>query len=61
MNLSAPKEITFWIAVIIWIVALVGAFVPSINTVMIGPQGLHFWLALLAGLILMLGSLFKGV
>jgi len=61
MDLSAPKQITFWVALIIWIIALIGAWLPSINTIMIGPQGLHFWLALLAGLILALGSFLKGL
>lgn len=61
MTLSAPKQITFWIAVIIWIVALIGAFVPAIKDVMIVELGLHFWLALLAGLILAIGNVFEGV
>lgn len=61
MKFSAPKQITWWIAVIIWIIALVGAFVEAISGIKIGPQGLHFWLALLSGLILALGTLLEGL
>ena len=61
MKLSAPRQITFWIAVIVWIIALIGAFVPAISDVIIADQGLHFWLALLAGLILVIGNLLEGV
>ncbi len=61
MSLSAPKQITFWIAVIIWIVALIGAWVTAVTDIVIVEQGLHFWLALLAGLILAVGNVFEGV
>ncbi len=61
MNLSAPKKVTWWIAVIVWVIALIGAFVPAIRDVAIGPQGLHFWLAIIAGLILALGTLIEGL
>ena len=61
MKLSAPKQITFWIAVIIWIVALIGAFVPAIKDIVIVNQGLHFWLAIIAGLILALANFLDGL
>lgn len=61
MDLSPPKQVTFWIAVIIWVVALIGAFVPAISDIVIVQQGLHFWLALIAGLILAAGNAVKGL
>ena len=54
MNLSAPKGITFWIALILAIIALVAFFVPFIPV----PA---FWVLLVAFIVLMLGNLIKGM
>jgi hypothetical protein len=62
MKLSPPKQITFWVAVIIWIVALVMAFLPQTKDVIaFASQTWQYWLALLAGLILALGNILNGL
>lgn len=55
MNLSEPKQITFWIAVVVAIVGLLGQlFIPAL-------AGLAFWLVLIAFVILALGNLMEGL
>ena len=62
MTLSAPKQATFWIAVILWLLGLIGAFVPAINDLFtIVDMGAAFWLAILGGLILAIGNLMEGI
>jgi hypothetical protein len=55
-NLSAPKNITFCIALIIAVAALLMMVIPSFN-VILSPV----WWALIAFAILALGNLFKGL
>jgi len=52
--LSAPKVITFWIAVILAIIGLVFFFLPAV-------AAYAFWVLLVAFIILMLGCLIKGM
>ena len=54
MNLSAPTQIVFWIAVVVAVVAIVSTFVaiPVIS-------GYAFWVAILAFVILAGGTLMK--
>jgi hypothetical protein len=54
MNLSAPSQIVFWIAVIVAIVAIVGTFVAI---PVVTPYA--FWVAILAFVILAGGNLMK--
>ena len=54
MNLSAPKNITFYIAVIVALIALIGYFVASLS-------GVAPWLMLIAFVILALGNLLEGL
>ena len=56
MKLSAPKNITWWIAVILGVLGLLGNFVtlPVIS-------GLSFWLLLLGFAILAVATFVEGV
>lgn len=55
MKLSAPKQVTFWIAVILAILGLLGQLVtiPVIS-------GLAFWLVIVGFVILAIGNLIEG-
>ncbi|NMC13095.1 MAG: hypothetical protein GYA34_09460 [Chloroflexi bacterium] len=55
MELSEPKQITFWIAVII---AVLGVLAQLITIPVL--SGIAFWLVVIAFIILMLGNLLKG-
>jgi hypothetical protein len=62
VKLSVPKMWTFIIAVILWLIGLIGAFVPAINNVFtIADFGAAFWIGMLGGLILAIGNLFDGI
>ena len=54
MNLNAPTQVVFWIAVIIAILAIIGTFVaiPVISQY-------AFWVAILAFVVLAGGTLMK--
>jgi hypothetical protein len=54
MNLSAPSQIVFWIAVVVAVLAIVGTFVaiPVISSY-------AFWVAILAFVILAGGTLMR--
>lgn len=56
MQLSAPKQVTFWISVALAVLSVVFKIVPSLN-------GLGFagWFALLAFLVLAAGNVFEGL
>ena len=56
MNLSEPKQITFWIAVVVAVVALLAQLItiPVLS-------GLAFWLLLIAFIILAAGNLMEGL
>jgi hypothetical protein len=54
MNLSAPKNITFYVAVVIAVVALVGYFVAALSA--FAP-----WLMLVAFVVLAAGNLLEGL
>ena len=56
MNLSAPKQVTFWVAVVIGLVGLVASFVPI---PVLSP--LAFWIVVLGFVILVLGNLLQGL
>lgn len=55
MKLSAPKKNTFWIALVIAIIAVVASFV-SIPVLTINA----FWVLLIAFVLLLLGTFIKG-
>ncbi len=56
MNLSAPKQITFWIAVVLAVLSVVFKLVPSLSNF-----GVAGWLALIAFLVLAAGNVFEGL
>ena len=54
MKLSAPKNITFYVAVVLAVIALIGFFVASMTA--FAP-----WILLVAFIVLALGVLFEGL
>ena len=56
MNLKAPKQITFWIAVVIAVVGVLAKLVTI--PIVTGNSG---WLILIAFLLLAAGNLFAGL
>ena len=57
MKLTAPKVITFVIAVALGVLAFIGRFAPSVA--LIGPY--NFWLMFIGWLVLVFGVLIKGL
>jgi hypothetical protein len=57
MKLTPPKVITFWIAIILGVLGLLGALVPSIAV--IGSYAI--WFALAGLVLLVLGLIVKGL
>jgi type IV secretory pathway TrbL component len=56
MRLHAPKNVTFWIALILVIIGIIARLVP------LGVISTYFWVLILAGYILLaLGVLLKGL
>jgi hypothetical protein len=56
MNLSTPKQITFWIAVVLAVLGVVFKLVPGLTNL-----GVAGWLALVAFLVLAAGNVFEGL
>jgi threonine/homoserine/homoserine lactone efflux protein len=56
MQLSAPKQITFWIAVVIAVLGIIASLV-SIPVL----SGFAFWLVVIAFVVLALGNLVDGM
>lgn len=54
MNLSTPKNITFYVAVVLAVIALIGFFVVAMEP--FAP-----WLMLVAFVVLAAGNLFEGL
>ena len=56
MNLSAPKQVTFWIAVVIAVLGVLASLVtiPVLS-------GFAFWLVVIGFVILVIGNLAEGV
>lgn len=54
MNLSAPKNVTFYVSVVLAVVGLIGYFVASLSP--FAP-----WLMLIAFVVLALGVLLEGL
>ncbi|MBN1536466.1 MAG: hypothetical protein JW908_07025 [Anaerolineales bacterium] len=55
MNLSEPKQITFWIAVVLAVLGILAQLVtiPVLS-------GFAFWLVVLGFIVLFLGNILKG-
>ncbi len=56
MKLSAPKQITFWIAVVLAVLSVLFKLVPQLTT-----YGIAGWLALIAFVVLAAGNVFEGL
>jgi threonine/homoserine/homoserine lactone efflux protein len=56
MQLSAPKQITFWIAVVLAVLGVLASLV-SIPVL----SGFAFWLVVLAFVVLAVGNLVEGI
>lgn len=56
MQLSAPKQVTFWVAVVVGLVGLVSSFVaiPVLS-------GFAFWIVVLGFVILIAANLMEGL
>jgi threonine/homoserine/homoserine lactone efflux protein len=56
MQISAPKQITFWIAVVIAVIGVIAglASIPVLS-------GFAFWLVVIAFVVLALGNLVDGM
>jgi len=65
MNLSAPKNVTFYIAVVLWVLGLIAVLsnaLASLNFLAFGVNGsAGATLALLGGLVLVLGCVLDGM
>lgn len=62
MKLSTPKNVTFYIAAVLWLLGLLGIWVTQISAAATPMgQGLHVWLLALGGLVLILGNVLDGV
>ena len=56
MKLSTPKNITFWIAVVLAVLGLLGFLVPTLPVI----GGFAFWLVLVGFVVLALGNILEG-
>ncbi len=56
MNLSAPKQATFWVAVAVAVIGILVKLIPTI-----GLSGYGGWLVLIAFVILAAGNLLQGL
>jgi len=57
MKLNAPKQITWWIALVLTVVGLIGQLVESIPI----AHPYAFWLVLVAAILLLLATYFEGL
>ena len=57
MKLSTPKMVTFWIAVVLGVLGLIGKLVPSLP--LIGPFA--FWFLFVGFVLLVLGLMVDGL
>ena len=57
MKLSAPKQTTFWVCVIVGLLGVVGKLVPSLP--LLGPFA--FWLVVIAFVLLVLSVTTTGL
>ena len=57
MKLTPPKMITFWIAVVLGVLGLIGKLAPT--TAVIGPNA--FWFVFVGFVLLVLGLFVKGL
>ncbi|MDD5467079.1 MAG: hypothetical protein PHS96_04675 [Anaerolineales bacterium] len=56
MKLSAPKQVTFWIAVIVGVLGILAGLIT-----IPGLSGFAFWLVVIGFIILAFGNLMEGL
>lgn len=56
MNLSAPKQITFWIAVALAVIGVIAKLVPTL-----GISAYAGWLVIIGFAVLAAGNVFEGL
>jgi threonine/homoserine/homoserine lactone efflux protein len=56
MNFSAPKQITWWIAVVVGVLGILASLVPSL-----GFAGFAFWLVVIAFALLAVATVVEGL
>jgi hypothetical protein len=54
MRLSAPKNLTWWIAVVLGVLGLIGTFVPAMSS-------FNFWLVFLGFALLAVATMIEGL
>ncbi len=59
MELSPPKNITFYAGVILWVMGLIAPYLPFLKNFPIQGLGSGFVFAILGGLVLILGNVLK--
>jgi len=58
MKLSAPKNVTFWVAAVLGILGIVGTMAPSFPLI---GGAIGFWFLLVGFALLVFGNLLKGL
>lgn len=62
MKLTPPAQATFLVGALLWLLGLLGAFMPQINGLFSAAgMGAAFWLAVIGGLVLIAGNVMDGV
>lgn len=56
MKLSAPKQTTFWVAVIVAVVGIILRLLPTLAF-----SSLGFWLVVIGFIILVIGNVYEGI
>ena len=57
MKLSPPKQLTFWVSVIIGVLGILGQLIPSLPVV----SDYSFWLVTIGFVLLVLGNALTGL
>ncbi len=58
MKLSAPKQVTFWVAVVVAVLGFIAFLMPALPVI---GGTLGFWVVVLGFVILVLGNVLEGV
>lgn len=58
MNLTPPKNVTFWVSIVLGVLGIVGTFAPSLPVI---GGALAFWFLLVGFVLLAAGNLLKGL
>ena len=61
MQLSPPKNSTFYAGVILWAAGLASPFIPALDTYTLQGLGAGYLFAILGGLVIILGNVLKGL